>query len=169
MLIALMPGILVGATLGALLGYFKFRTPIFGAILGACMGAVVFRFAVVGPGAVGGVASAAQFDEQVLSAGGPVLVDFYADWCGPCRKLAPTIKALADEYEGRAKVVKVNVDDGRQIAARYGIRSIPTVILFVGGEPVARTTGCRPASEYRRMLDDALAAQGPAAAPAAGK
>jgi thioredoxin 1 len=160
----LIPGILVGATLGTLLGHFKFRSPIAGAVLGACLGAVAFHFITVGPKSVGGVESPEEFDKEVLSAPGPVLVDFYADWCPPCRKLAPTIEALAVEFKGRVKVVKVNVDDARQLAARYGIRSIPTVMVFLDGEPVAQTTGNRPASRYRQMLEEALASQRSAAA-----
>ena len=160
----LIPGILIGATLGTLLGYFKFRSPIAGAVLGACLGAVALHFIAVGPKSIGGVESPEEFDKEVLSASGPVMVDFYADWCPPCRKLAPTVEALAAEFKGRVKVVKVNVSAARQLAARYGIRSIPTVMVFLDGEPVARTTGCHPASQYRRMLDKALASQRSAAA-----
>ena len=157
--IALLPGILIGATLGTMLGYCKFRSPIIGAVFGACLGGVVMHFIAVGPKAIHGVESPEEFEKQVLSASGPVLVDFYANWCPPCRKLAPTIEALAVEFKGRAKVAKVNVDDGRQLAALYGIRSIPTVIVFLDGQPVARATGNRPASHCRQMLDDALASQ----------
>jgi len=98
-----------------------------------------------------------QFNSDVLSADKPVLVDFYADWCPPCRRLKPTIEALADEYEDRVVFVKVDVDKGGQLAAAYGVRSIPTVMIFVGGKVTHRWTGDGQATQYRTALDAVLA------------
>jgi len=85
--------------------------------------------------------STAEFDKQVLEAGTPVLVDFWAVWCGPCRAIAPAVDAVADEYAGRAKVFKLNVDENPEIAGRYGVQSIPTLIVFKGGQKVAELVG----------------------------
>ncbi len=85
--------------------------------------------------------STADFDKQVLEAETPVLVDFWAVWCGPCRTLAPAVDAVAEEYTGRAKVFKLNVDENPEIAGRYGVQSIPTLIVFKGGQKVAELVG----------------------------
>lgn len=74
-----------------------------------------------------------EFDQEVLKSAQPVLVDFYAPWCGPCRMMAPVLESLAAEFEGRAKIVKLNVDTAPELAARYGIRGVPTMILFKNG------------------------------------
>ncbi len=97
--------------------------------------------------------STASFQEQVLESDQPVLVDFWAEWCGPCRMLGPTIDALAAAYQGRARVVKVNVDDNPEIARQYGVRSIPTVMLFHAGEVQETFIGVRPQQDYQRGLD----------------
>ncbi|MBI4081012.1 MAG: thioredoxin [Candidatus Lambdaproteobacteria bacterium] len=101
----------------------------------------------------------ATFEQSVLEAGVPVLVDFWAPWCGPCRAVAPTIEALAAEYEGRAKVAKVNVDEQQGVAGALRVQSIPTVIVFDGRNVVAAQVGALPASQYRQMLDQALTAR----------
>ena len=83
----------------------------------------------------------ADFDKEVLQSDVPVLVDFWAAWCGPCRAIAPHVDAVAQEYSGKAKVVKLNVDDAPEIAGRYGVQSIPTLIIFKGGQKVGEMVG----------------------------
>ena len=92
-----------------------------------------------------------DFHNQVLESDLPVLVDFWADWCGPCHRVAPEVDALARELAGRLKVVKVNTDLDPDTAARYGVRSIPTLVLFVGGSERSRLVGAHRRSDIRRM------------------
>lgn len=96
--------------------------------------------------------SGASFEEEVLQSQQPVLVDYWAPWCGPCRALGPIVDQTAESYAGRLKVAKLNVDENRTIAAKYGIRAIPTLMLFRNGEPVAQHTGALTRAE----LDDFL-------------
>jgi thioredoxin 1 len=95
----------------------------------------------------------ADWTTEVLQADDLVLVDFWAEWCPPCRKLAPVIDALADEYKGRVKVVKLNVDESPEVASRYAIFSIPTLLLFRGGQVVEQHVGFRPKAELKAVLD----------------
>jgi thioredoxin 1 len=96
-------------------------------------------------------ATDADFDQRV--AGDAVLVDFWADWCGPCRQLAPVLEALRADLAGRLTIVKINVDENPQTALRYGVTGLPTMILFAGGEPVHRVLGLRPKGALRAALD----------------
>jgi thioredoxin 1 len=98
------------------------------------------------------------FEVEVLQAKEPVLVDFYGTWCPPCRELAPKIDELAAEYSGRAKVVKVNVDDADQSAARYAVSAVPTLILFEHGQPVRRWVGLQSKQALGSALERSLAA-----------
>ena len=99
------------------------------------------------------------FESEVLKAELPVLVDFWAEWCGPCRMVAPIVEELAGEYAGRLKVTKVDVDDNQNIAMRYNIMSIPTLGVFKGGQMIERIVGYMPKQELKRRVDGALQAQ----------
>jgi thioredoxin len=95
----------------------------------------------------------AGFDAEVLKSDKPVLVDFWAEWCGPCRMMTPTIDAIASEYQGKAKVGKLNVDDNGQTAMRYQIRGIPALLLFKDGKVVDQRVGAVGKSDLQKMLD----------------
>jgi thioredoxin 1 len=92
------------------------------------------------------------FDQEVLQSETPVLVDFWAEWCGPCHAVAPVLDKIAAEREGELKLVKVNIDEEQGIAQRYGIASIPTMVLFKNGEPAAAAIGAQPKGALERSL-----------------
>ncbi len=95
-----------------------------------------------------------SFETDVLKSDKPVLVDFWAEWCAPCRMLAPTVEAVAEKYAGRARVVKMNVDDNPSVPGRYGIKGIPTLILFKNGREEERVVGATSKEAISRMLDE---------------
>ncbi len=97
-----------------------------------------------------------DFIQEVLESDTPVLVDFWADWCAPCKMVAPLIDELAEEYDGKIKFTKVDVDDNPQTAMQYGIRSIPTLLFFKGGAPVDQVVGVVPKAALKKRLDEAL-------------
>jgi thioredoxin 1 len=98
-----------------------------------------------------------NFDEQIKKVSGPVLVDFWAAWCGPCKMIAPSLEQLAGEMAGRATVAKVNVDENGDVANRFGIRSIPTLMIFKEGRVVDQIVGALPKEQIRRMVEKHLA------------
>ncbi|HXE72322.1 MAG TPA: thioredoxin [Candidatus Nitrosotenuis sp.] len=97
-----------------------------------------------------------NFQSEVLEADLPVLVDFYADWCGPCKMVAPVVEKVAGAYSGKLKVVKLNTDESPQTAMNYQVRSIPTLILFRGGQPVSKKVGYVPEAELTRFIEETL-------------
>ncbi len=97
-----------------------------------------------------------NFGDEVIKSAVPVLVDFWAPWCGPCKMIAPVVKELADEYSGRIKVGKLNTDENLNIATQYQISSIPTLLIFKGGKPVSKLIGFKPKAELKKLLDNAL-------------
>ncbi|MBQ7257175.1 MAG: thioredoxin [Abditibacteriota bacterium] len=96
------------------------------------------------------------FEEEVIKSSLPVLVDFNATWCGPCKMLGPTIEKVSGEYEGKAKVVALDIDENGDVAAKYGVMSIPTLIVFKGGEEVNRSVGLIPEPKVKALIDEAL-------------
>ena len=99
----------------------------------------------------------AEFDQEVLKAALPVVVDFWAQWCGPCKLIAPILEELADEYDGKIKFVKVDTEENFETPESYSILSLPTLLVFKGGERVDQILGARPKSDLKRSLDKVLA------------
>jgi thioredoxin 1 len=98
----------------------------------------------------------ANFDQSVIQASTPVLVDFWAEWCGPCKRLAPTVDALAGEYAGKVTIGKLNVDENPDTAFKFQIRGIPALLLFKGGQVVESVVGLAPKEELKKVLDKHL-------------
>jgi thioredoxin 1 len=97
-----------------------------------------------------------DFEKEVLQSAIPAVVDFYADWCPPCKMVSPIIESLSKEYAGRAKFVKINTDDNPELAQKYDIMSIPTIMVFKNGQVQSSTIGAGPATMYRQKIDAAL-------------
>ncbi len=97
-----------------------------------------------------------DFEQEVLKAAGPVLVDFWAEWCGPCRALGPSLDALAEEKGGEVKVVKVNIDDSPNAPTKYGVRSIPALMIFKDGQVVAQTVGSMAKSDLFKWVEGSI-------------
>lgn len=97
-----------------------------------------------------------NFESEVLNSDTPVLVDFWAEWCGPCKKIGPVVEELAGEYEGKLKVGKVNVDDNSEVSMKYQIRSIPALMIFKNGEVVDQIIGAVPKSVLKKQVDAQL-------------
>ncbi len=98
-----------------------------------------------------------EFEQEVLKADLPVLVDFWAEWCGPCQQIAPILERLAEEYDGKIKFVKVDTEENFKTPESYGILSLPTLLVFKEGEQIERITGARSRGDLKRSLDKALA------------
>lgn len=99
------------------------------------------------------VVNAANFDEEVANSSIPVMIDFYADWCGPCKMLMPIVEELAGEYEGKVNIVKLDVDASQDLAQKYGVMSIPTLVFIKDGNEVDRITGAMPKDALAEKLD----------------
>jgi thioredoxin 1 len=100
-----------------------------------------------------------SFEKTVLNSQMPVLVDFWAPWCGPCKAVAPIVEELANEYKGKIEFAKLNVDDAPFIASKYGVMSIPTIMVFKDGKPMQHAIGYQPKEQLKKLLDSALAKQ----------
>ena len=97
-----------------------------------------------------------NFDADVLNSDTPVVVDFWAEWCGPCKMIAPSLEEIANEMDGQVKIAKVNMDENPDLAAKYGIRSIPTLLMFKGGEPVAIQVGAAPKNKLADWISNEI-------------
>jgi thioredoxin 1 len=104
-----------------------------------------------------------SWDADVMKAPGLVMVDFWAVWCGPCQMVAPIVEELAGDYAGKVRVLKLNTDDNPEIAGRYQVMSIPTIIFFKAGQPVEKLIGARPKRQFKEVIDSLLAQHSPAA------
>ena len=101
--------------------------------------------------------SDASFDSDVLGSAEPVVVDFWAEWCGPCKMIGPHLEEISADLGGKVKIVKLNIDENQQTAIKYGVRSIPTLIMFKNGQPVDMKVGAGPKSDLQRWIQNAAA------------
>jgi thioredoxin 1 len=100
-----------------------------------------------------------SFERDVLNSQMPVLVDFWAPWCGPCKAVAPIVEELAKEYKGKVEFAKLNVDDAPFVASKFGVMSIPTIMVFKGGKPMQHAIGYQPKEQLKKLLENVLAKQ----------
>ena len=98
----------------------------------------------------------ASFADDVLNANGPVLVDFWAEWCGPCKMIGPSLEEISDELAGKVTIAKINIDDNPEAPAKYGVRGIPTMILFKDGQPAATKVGAAPKSALKGWIESEI-------------
>ena len=103
-----------------------------------------------------GKVSDATFESEVLKASGPVVVDFWAEWCGPCKMIGPALEEISDELAGKVTIAKINIDDNPDAPGKYGVRGIPTMILFKDGEPVATKVGAAPKSALKGWIESVI-------------
>lgn len=172
LIIQIAAGVLIGGSIGALLGYVgkcssgscpltanPMRGSLYGAFLGVLFATTLGgtqRASYAGTGAAEHIKSNEDFQSKVLTAEQPVVIDFYGAYCPPCHQLAPIIDKLAEDYDGRAMVVKVDVAKLPEVAQRYNIYGTPTVIFLKNGEEVARSVGLEGEAAYRQQLDQLL-------------
>ena len=100
--------------------------------------------------------TSSSWDNDVTKSDLPVLVDFWAEWCGPCRMVGPAVEQLSKTMSDKIKIAKLNVDENQEIAVRYGVRSIPTLLLFKAGKEIARTVGAAPKEAYQKFIEESL-------------